>query len=1263
MTVSASASAATLSLDVLPAGAQDSGPAAPSVPTTLTVSILSSPWAPLDHNDPQGNNSPAPDVLVIEAVVTNTGTVTAQDLVVDLNYNEDTGNNWILLEGEDPLRTVDSLGPGEDYYAYWFAAYTTTIGVPHQYTVTASADNATEVATSENYYGNPAPGETVLTREYRSTGNSGITAVDATVVVGVAYTLTVDYDLGNGPEEITLSPVGDSDFDAGTTRLLDVSVVFSSDSVSGTNPITVDDHIYFPSLPLLSSNVISDVVPDHAQAIFLLLPLTPNNVELCSYAAIVFGSQDKYDQFFCEGSNAVPVTGTVSLALEKHAHSDTIQQNEVLTYTLNYSNTGTSPLVSTWIWDEVDPAIGSVISDSIDPPADPVATNANRVAWDLGEIPPAGETGSSGTLTFAILVDGNGQDLADGALIVNDAFFGINPGSLPARSALTSTITTTVQAPTIVPSKSDGLTTVGNGERLTYTLNVANVGSVVATSLVVSDVLPAETTLAGPASPPADSQSGQTLVWTGGTLGDLAPGASLTITVPVTVGFDTANLTVLSNTVTAKYQNTAGHTFNPKTAGDETTVMRRMATIHGYVFSDDNGNGQQDAGEAGIPNVVVTLDGADSTNTDADGLYTLLTPIPGAHVVVETDPANFFSTTPNEVHVDVILDQSYRVDFGDAPDTSGFSSIIGTVFEDTDGDGTWDAGELGIPGVSVTLDGALTVQTDIFGSYGFTTTVPGAHTVVETDPAGYFSTTPNEFHVNATIGNSHTVNFGDAKDTSEFGNIHGVVFEDGNGNGSWDAAEPGIAGVTITLDGGPTATTDNSGVYSFKVTTAGVHTVVETDPAGYFSTTPNTVTVKVRLGNDYRVDYGDALSSGAGFASIHGTVFEDLDSSGTWDTDEVGIEGVTVTLESADVATTDVYGRYVFSTTLTGLHTVVETDLFGYFSTTPNTVTVNVSLGNGYTVDFGDVPAGLATCPADSFEEDDTSAQAAALAIGETQAHDFCDDPTDWQKFEATAGNFYTVTTSSWGQRVDTYLAIYDTDGLTRLVASDDLEDSSDFSSRIVWRAPADGQYYVNVTSMAGQTGFLTDYTVSINEKETTVIFLPMVTVNRVAAASIVKPRMDVAKYATRVASFEVEPLGVIVHSCEDAFEIDDTWQQAKPIAAGVPQLHSFDSNPLLYAADKDFVWFDIGPSGTVTFTVSTDTGTGTHLEVFDGQGISTGETGTTELVFGDVPTGRYYLSVSPTSSEYGCTEEVGYTLLADRPPLHTILLPIILIP
>ena len=90
------------------------------------------------------------------------------------------------------------------------------------------------------------------------------------------------------------------------------------------------------------------------------------------------------------------------------------------------------------------------------------------------------------------------------------------------------------------------------------------------------------------------------------------------------------------------------------------------------------------------------------------------------------------------------------------------------------------------------------------------------------------------------------------------------------------------------LDGTIPTTTDQYGSYSYRVNLPGVHTVVETDPAGYFSTTPNEVHVLVELGNGYRVDFGDALNSSEP-ASIFGTVFEDIDADGIWDAEEIGL--------------------------------------------------------------------------------------------------------------------------------------------------------------------------------------------------------------------------------------------------------------------------------------------------------------------------------------------------------------------------------------
>jgi hypothetical protein len=197
------------------------------------------------------------------------------------------------------------------------------------------------------------------------------------------------------------------------------------------------------------------------------------------------------------------------------------------------------------------------------------------------------------------------------------------------------------------------------------------------------------------------------------------------------------------------------------------------------------------------------------------------------------------------------------------------------------------------------------------------------------------------------------------------------------------------------------------------------------------------------------------------------------------------------------VTTTGDYGNYTFPITATGPHTVVETDPAGYTSTTPNEVIVDVALGNGYEVNFGDIS--LCTCPPDLYEEDDIWTDAAELGLGVSlsQTHDFCDDATDWTKFTATAGWIYTMTTSSWGQRADTLLYLYDTDGETLLAASDD------DSTRIVWQARTAGVYYLLITNRAGLTGCETDYDLWIEPLERSFVYLPIIIRNYEPLAAV----------------------------------------------------------------------------------------------------------------------------------------------------------------
>ena len=68
--------------------------------------------------------------------------------------------------------------------------------------------------------------------------------------------------------------------------------------------------------------------------------------------------------------------------------------------------------------------------------------------------------------------------------------------------------------------------------------------------------------------------------------------------------------------------------------------------------------------------------------------------------------------------------------------------------------------------------------------------------------------------------------------------ISGTVYQDSNGNGSLDAGEPGISGVSVSRSGtsSGTTTTNASGAYTFSSLAAGTYSVDYTVPTGYANT-------------------------------------------------------------------------------------------------------------------------------------------------------------------------------------------------------------------------------------------------------------------------------------------------------------------------------------------------------------------------------------------------------------------------------------------
>jgi hypothetical protein len=289
---------------------------------------------------------------------------------------------------------------------------------------------------------------------------------------------------------------------------------------------------------------------------------------------------------------------------------------------------------------------------------------------------------------------------------------------------------------------------------------------------------------------------------------------------------------------------------------------------------------------------------------------------------------------------------------------------------------------------------------------------------------------------------------------------------------------------------------------------------------------------------------------------------------------------------------------------------------------------------------------------------------------GLSQTHDFCDDPVDWYRFSVGVGSLYTITTSSWGQRADTFVAVFDRDGQEMLFGNDDYEGSSDFSSQVVWLPPQSGDFYLRVTNRADLLGFHTEYEMDLEEKKVYLFYMPMTFIDFTVPAipDMKEPHQSsIARNLSQNGIFDIlgplGPEGIIVHSCPDAFEIDDNWTSANLILPGEVQLHSFDSDPVLWAADKDFVSFELLTNQVITFTTSSITGTSALLELYDHQGVALPLSGIDQLVFDPgIGGGQFYLSATPVSEIFGCMDVAGYTLSAEFKPIWQVFAPIFLL-
>jgi prepilin-type N-terminal cleavage/methylation domain-containing protein len=182
--------------------------------------------------------------------------------------------------------------------------------------------------------------------------------------------------------------------------------------------------------------------------------------------------------------------------------------------------------------------------------------------------------------------------------------------------------------------------------------------------------------------------------------------------------------------------------------------------------------------------------------------------------------------------------------------------------------------------------------------------------------------------------------------------IYGRVFIDADNDHVLGASETGIPKVQVGLAGQNCSTiTDNFGMFYLPLQ-AGTYSVQEVDPAGYASTTANTVSITLASGQTSVINFGDIPTTPLG--RIKGVVFDDLNRNGIKEASEAGLRNVLISLDKGTQTYTNETGFYSFDVQR-GNYTVVETDPVGYSSTTSNSSAVAIAAGTDtVTVNFGD---------------------------------------------------------------------------------------------------------------------------------------------------------------------------------------------------------------------------------------------------------------------------------------------------------------------
>ena len=243
------------------------------------------------------------------------------------------------------------------------------------------------------------------------------------------------------------------------------------------------------------------------------------------------------DQTSFSASTEVIKTVAISrpvLTIAGAANPSPVAAGKDLTYTLTFSNTGNQDASTVKVR-------AAIPANTTFKSADDGVTPVNGVlTWNIGNLTTGAQAQSK---AFTVTV---GSDLADGVKIASGAF---SIQSTETSPFVGTAFQTTVTKPILTVTKAAGAATVDADGQIVYTITYENTGNAEATSVVVKDVLPANTAFVSATNNGALNQAGTEVSWNIGTVAAKSGPLTVSFTVKATADAKLTKGTVITNSV------------------------------------------------------------------------------------------------------------------------------------------------------------------------------------------------------------------------------------------------------------------------------------------------------------------------------------------------------------------------------------------------------------------------------------------------------------------------------------------------------------------------------------------------------------------------------------------------------------------------------------------------------------------------------------------------------------------------------------------